>query len=98
MPFLLSVAALTAGLGVAPTASGAEPANPWLEQRVLNMAHSGGEHEAPMNTMYAFQRAVALGSDMLELDVQSTADGQVVVIHDATVDETTDGTGRVEST
>ncbi|WP_404384972.1 glycerophosphodiester phosphodiesterase [Knoellia locipacati] len=95
MPFLLSAAALTAGVGVAPTTSGAEPANPWLEQRVLNMAHSGGEHEAPMNTMYAFQRAVALGSDMLELDVQSTADGQVVVIHDATVDETTDGTGRV---
>jgi len=48
-----------------------------------------------MNTMYAFTRAVALGSDMLELDVQSTADGQLVVIHNATVDETTNGTGRV---
>jgi len=62
---------------------------------VMNMAHSGGEDEAPMNTMYAFKRAATIGADMLELDVQSTKDGQLVVIHNATVDETTDGTGRV---
>ncbi|CAM3505654.1 glycerophosphodiester phosphodiesterase family protein [Stackebrandtia soli] len=70
--------------------------NPWLDQRVMNMAHSGGEMEAPTNTMYAFERAVALGSDMIELDVHSTVDEQLVVIHNATVDETTDGTGKVE--
>ncbi|KNX37888.1 glycerophosphodiester phosphodiesterase [Luteipulveratus halotolerans] len=79
----------------ATTTAGATPPNPWLAQRVMNMAHSGGEDEAPMNTMYAFRRAAALGADMLELDVQSTADGQVVVMHNATVDETTNGTGRV---
>lgn len=45
--------------------------------------------------MYAFKRAVALGADMLELDVHSTADDQLVVIHNATVDETTNGSGRV---
>lgn len=71
-------------------------ANPWLGQRVMNMAHSGGEHEAPMNTLYAFKRAAALGADMLELDVQVTADDQVVVLHNATVDETTNGTGYVK--
>ena len=63
----------------------------------MNMAHGGGEDEAPTNTMYAFKRAEALGADMLELDVHSTKDGKLVVIHDATVDRTTNGTGKVES-
>ena len=67
----------------------------WTGQRVMNMAHSGGELEAPTNTMYAFKRAVALGSDMIELDVQSTADDELMVMHNAEVDETTNGTGRV---
>jgi glycerophosphoryl diester phosphodiesterase len=81
----------------AATAAAVDPApNPWLESRVLNMAHSGGEDEAPMNTIYAFERAERIGADMLELDVHSTADGELVVIHDATVDRTTNGTGRVE--
>lgn len=88
---LLVLAVLVPG---AP-ASAADQPNPWLEMRVMNMAHSGGEDEAPMNTMYAFERAARIGADMLELDVQSTADGQLVVMHDATVDRTTDGTGRV---
>ncbi|WP_035906624.1 glycerophosphodiester phosphodiesterase [Knoellia subterranea] len=93
-PALLS-AAVILGAGVVAAPSASADTNPWLEQRVLNMAHSGGEDEAPMNTMYAFKRAVDLGSDMLELDVQSTKDGELVVIHNATVDETTNGTGRV---
>lgn len=69
--------------------------NPWLDARVMNMAHSGGELEAPMNTMYAFDRADRLGSDMIELDIQSTQDDQLVVLHDSTVDATTDGSGEV---
>ena len=91
---VVAVLALLLGLCSTGTATAAPP-NPWLTQRVMNMAHSGGEDEAPMNTMYAFRRAAALGADMLELDVQSTADGQLVVMHNATVDETTNGTGRV---
>lgn len=71
-------------------------ANPWLDMRVMNMAHSGGEHEAPMNTLYAFKRADRLGADMLELDVQSTKDGRLVVIHNSTIDDTTGGTGYVK--
>ena len=70
--------------------------NPWLDRRVLNIAHQGGEIEAPSNTLFAFKTAKDKGSDVLELDVHATADGELVVIHDATVDRTTNGTGRVD--
>src|SRR5918996_3291209 len=66
--------------------------NPWLERHFLNIAHQGGEDEAPSNTMFAFKSALAVrGADMLELDVQLTADGHLVVIHDDTVTGTTNG-------
>ncbi|MCS7221334.1 MAG: glycerophosphodiester phosphodiesterase [Anaerolineae bacterium] len=61
----------------------------------LNMAHRGGAALAPENTMLAFQNALALGADVLELDVRASRDGELVVIHDETVDRTTDGTGKV---
>ncbi|WP_292652360.1 glycerophosphodiester phosphodiesterase family protein [Nocardioides sp.] len=48
----------------------------------MNMAHSGGEDKAPTNTKYSFKRAASIGSDMLELDVHSTADDELVVIHE----------------
>jgi glycerophosphoryl diester phosphodiesterase len=67
----------------------------FLADRVHVHAHAGGDHLHPGNTMLAFAHAVALGVDVLELDTQITADGVVVVIHDDTVDRTTDGTGRV---
>lgn len=79
----------------APATAKAADENPWLTERVLNMAHSGGEAEAPTNTMYAFKRAVRLGADMIELDVQSTKDKKLVVMHNATLDETTNGHGKV---
>jgi glycerophosphoryl diester phosphodiesterase len=77
------------------TSATSADANPWLQRRFLNIAHAGGENEAPANTMYAFKRAVALGADMIEMDVHSTADDKLVVIHNATVDDTTNGSGRV---
>lgn len=80
---------------VATPEAQAAPPNPWLDLRVMNMAHQGGENEAPSNTLYAFKRTAALGADLLELDVHATKDGELVVIHDATVDRTTNGTGRV---
>lgn len=61
----------------------------------LVMAHRGGGGLWPENTMLAFERASDLGVDAIELDVHSTSDGVLVVIHDATVDRTTNGTGRV---
>jgi glycerophosphoryl diester phosphodiesterase len=67
----------------------------WLKLRTLNIAHQGGEDEAPSNTMYAYERALRLGADMLEVDIHTSADGKLVVLHDATVDRTTNGSGRV---
>jgi glycerophosphoryl diester phosphodiesterase len=58
-------------------------------------AHRGRSGQLPENTLAAFRKAVDLGADRLELDVQMTRDGELVVIHDETVDRTTNGTGRV---
>ena len=70
--------------------------NPWLTRRVLNYAHQGGAREGPSSTLYAMRRAVkGAGAHGLELDVHVTADRHLVVCHDATVDRTTDGSGRI---
>ncbi len=58
-------------------------------------AHRGFSYIAPENTLYAFEEAMNIGSDYIELDVQQSADGQLVVIHDSTLDRTTDGEGKV---
>jgi len=63
--------------------------------RPLNIAHRGASAAAPPNTLAAFRRAAELGADGVELDVHLSADGVPVVIHDFTVDATTDGTGPV---
>jgi glycerophosphoryl diester phosphodiesterase len=60
-------------------------------------AHRGGSALWPENSLLAFQSAIALGSDLLELDVHQGRDGVVAVIHDATVERTTDGAGAVAS-
>jgi glycerophosphoryl diester phosphodiesterase len=91
---LALLSALAAAL-LLPAAAQAQ--NPWLEQRVLNIAHQGGEDEFPSNTLYAFKRSVKAGADMLELDVGATLDGKIVVSHDTTLDRTTSGRGTIES-
>ena len=58
-------------------------------------AHRGASAYAPENTLPSFQRAVDLGADGIELDVQLSADGEMVVIHDETLDRTTTGAGPV---
>lgn len=60
------------------------------------VGHRGNAARAPENTIESFRQAVELGVDALELDVHVSSDGQVVVIHDPTLDRTTDGSGRVE--
>ena len=59
-------------------------------------AHRGASAHAPENTLAAFELALAQGADGIELDVKLSADGKVVVIHDATVDRTTGAHGRVK--
>ena len=60
------------------------------------VAHRGGAALWPENTLLAFRNAIATGARTLEFDVHATADGDVAVIHDPTVDRTTNGTGRVQ--
>jgi glycerophosphoryl diester phosphodiesterase len=61
----------------------------------VNIAHRGGAEIAPENTLEGFREGLRVGAGVLELDVHTTADGHVVVIHDATVDRTTESTGAV---
>src|SRR5258706_505876 len=63
----------------------------------LFAAHRSGELLWPENSLLAFRNALALGADFLELDVHLTRDGEVVVIHDPTLDRTTTGTGPVRA-
>ena len=61
----------------------------------VNLAHRGASGRAPENTLEAFRLAVESGAGGLELDVHLTRDGHLVVIHDSTLERTTDGTGTV---
>jgi glycerophosphoryl diester phosphodiesterase len=71
--------------------------NPWLRRRVISYAHQGGAWEAPSSTLFAIRRALELGVTGIELDVHATADRQLVVCHDRTVDRTTDGHGSIDA-
>ena len=61
------------------------------------IAHRGGRSLGPENTLYTYRRAVDLGVDVLEIDVHLTQDNHLAVIHDKTVDRTTNGSGTIES-
>ncbi len=61
----------------------------------LVFGHRGAMAQAPMNTLAAFELACAQGADGIELDIQLSRDGHLVVMHDDTVDSTTDGQGNV---
>ena len=63
---------------------------------VMIIAHRGFSGAAPENTLASFQKAIEIGSDMIELDVQLSKDGKLVVLHDNTLERTTNGQGRVE--
>lgn len=84
---LLLLLALVAALVAVPAAVG--------QEGVAISAHRGGAAYAPENTMVAFRNAVRLGADILEMDAQLSQDGVVVLIHDDTLDRTTDCTGPV---
>jgi glycerophosphoryl diester phosphodiesterase len=68
----------------------------FAQEGVMVIAHQGGEELRPSNTMVAFEHAVALGVDVLEMDIHASQDGVLVVMHDDTVDRTTDGNGRLQ--
>lgn len=98
--FLLLLAGLAMALVITCAilflSAGPVPNHPYFTpNRFLVIAHRGGRGLGPENTLYTFQRAVDLGVDVLEMDVHSTKDGHLVILHDDTLDRTTDGTGRV---
>lgn len=64
-------------------------------KKTLNIAHRGASAYRPENTIEAFIEAITLGADSIEMDVRQTFDGHLVLIHDETVDRTTDGTGAI---
>lgn len=71
--------------------------NPWLRTRPLTIAHRGHSIEYPENTLPAYQKAIELSIEMIECDVNITRDGVLVMMHDPTLDRTTNGTGRVNA-
>ena len=66
-----------------------------LGDKLLNIAHRGGAREFPEHTLVAYEGCLAAGSHVLELDVHRTQDDVLVVMHDDTVDRTTDGAGAI---
>lgn len=60
------------------------------------IAHQGGDGVWPGDTLFAFEKAVEVGADVLEMDAHITKDGHIVLMHDETVDDTTEGTGLIE--
>lgn len=68
-----------------------------LNEEVFVSAHRGFPLAFPENTTYAFDKALQLGAYSLELDVQFTSDGEMIIMHDETVDRTTNGNGEVKN-
>ncbi|MCD6563330.1 MAG: hypothetical protein J7K23_05385, partial [Thermoproteales archaeon] len=66
-----------------------------LKKRFFIVAHRGASFCEPENTLRAFKKAIEIGADVVEFDVRVSGDGVPVVIHDASVDRTTDGSGLV---
>ena len=94
------VLALVGGASVAGLAgclrTAADPATPAFLDGITNVAHQGGDLLRQGKTLPAFEHALEVGADVLEMDLWLSADEEIVVIHDATVDRTTDGSGRVD--
>jgi glycerophosphoryl diester phosphodiesterase len=69
-----------------------------MSRPVVVFGHRGARGHAPENTLLGFSLAFDLGADAIECDVQRSSDGQLVIIHDETLERTTDGRGRVRDT
>ena len=77
--------------------SSPDPKNPWRVGRTLVIPHGGGDGLYPEDTMYAYEHTMAMGADVVDVDVQLSADNIPVVIHDGSVTRTTGGRGDVHA-
>jgi glycerophosphoryl diester phosphodiesterase len=105
-PALRALAAAVAVAVAAPLTAGVAPAAaqtpraaadlfPYPGSDVTLVNHRGLSPGFPENTLAAFRNAIAMGVDVIEIDMRTTKDGEIVILHDPTVDRTTDGTGPV---
>ena len=98
---LSALTAVAAALALAPaSANAALPRSadallPYPGEEITLINHRGLSPGFPENTLAAFRNSVALGVDAIEIDMRATKDGEIVIMHDTTVDRTTDGTGAV---
>lgn len=88
---LLLAASLGCGSSSAPS-----PEELLFSDQFLNIAHRGGRAIRPEHTLVAYEHALRVGADVLELDVHATSDGVLVVMHDDTIDRTTNGIGAIQ--
>jgi glycerophosphoryl diester phosphodiesterase len=90
---LLAIAAC-----IFPTTAGAQTlaALPAKKHRFIVVSHRGDHTHAPENTLQAYANAIEAGADYVEIDLRTTVDSQLVIMHDATVDRMTDGKGQVK--
>lgn len=63
-------------------------------EKVLVVAHRGDWRNAPENSLQAFENCIEMGVDMIEIDLKKTKDGHLIIMHDNTIDRTTDGKGK----
>lgn len=71
--------------------------NPFQIGRTLVIPHAGGDGLFPENTLFAYEQSMAMGADVVDIDVRLAADGVLVAFHDSTVDRTTDGSGPMNA-
>lgn len=92
MKFLLPACLIAAGFVCLFNVSGADP----IRKKIFVTAHRGAHQDAPENSLAAIRAAIDLGCDYVELDIRKTKDGKLILMHDSTVDRTTNGKGKVD--
>ena len=97
-PLKIFIFLILLSVGISFVVTPKAPANQYYVgvTRPLVIAHQGGDGVWPGNTMYAFDKVVEIGADVLEMDAHITKDGEIVLMHDEAVDRTTDGAGLIE--
>lgn len=93
----LSAAVIGIGAGAVTPASAQSGNNPQLnDNQILNISHRGASGYAPEHTLPSYELGDQMGGDYIELDLQMTKDGELIAMHDETLDRTTNGTGQVK--
>jgi len=94
---MMSAALFGAGAGIVGQAQAAGTSHPALtDKKILNVAHRGASGYAPEHTLLSYELGEAMKGDYIEIDLQMTKDGELIAMHDETLDRTTNGTGLVK--